>query len=211
MKTIKIIALTIAGCFSLPALSSVELTSDTNLEILVVNGKKAKVESSLLSSTQSITLPNGENQIAFRYTYSYRRGDKHERFDTPVIIAKFNAEDTKAVFEFPKFRSATEAEKNIDEINWELIDLNSSQTITKFEDTLVTQGLQLGRDFVRETQDYNLTDGPASIESMVNYSKMSLPNKDQISDMETVEDMLNFWYDKADPELKARFKVQINQ
>ncbi|MDB1123630.1 DUF2057 domain-containing protein [Vibrio algarum] len=46
MKHLKIITLAIVSSISFSALSSVELTANSSLELLVVNGEKAKVDSS---------------------------------------------------------------------------------------------------------------------------------------------------------------------
>ncbi|UGA56001.1 DUF2057 family protein [Vibrio sp. VB16] len=205
MKHIAIILSALMSCVSLPAFSTIELIANSNLDFLVVNGAKAKVDSRLFSSKQTTILPSGENQIAFRYSYTYTRGDNYTRVDTPVIIAKFTAQDAKLTFLFPEFRSATEAEKNIDGITWALVDTENQQAIKKTEDNLRIDGMQIGRNYVKETQDYNASGGPASI------SKNNASVTNHTSSANTAEEMLHFWYDKATPETKARFKAYINQ
>ncbi|WED27922.1 DUF2057 family protein [Vibrio sp. DW001] len=237
MKHIAIILSALMSCVSLPAFSTIELIADSNLDLLVINGAKAKVNSSLFSSKQTATLPDGENQIAFRYSYTYTRGDNYTRVDTPVIIVKFTAINTKLTFVFPEFRNATEAEKNIDDVTWALIDTDNQQVIEKTEDSLRIDGMQIGRDYVKETQDYNASGGPASISnnnaSVTNHTSSSpmiavgtataiatgavveitpsSPPSSHSSSADTAEEMLHFWYDKATPETKARFRAYINQ
>lgn len=237
MKHIAIILSALTSCVSLPAFSTIELIADSNLDLLVVNGEKAKVNSSLFSSKQTATLPNGENQITFRYSYTYTRGDNYTRVDTPVIVVKFKAQDTKLTFLFPEFRNATEAEKNIDGITWSLVDTDNQQAIEKKEDNLRVDGMQIGRNYVKETQDYNASAGPASIynnsASLTNHASNSptvavltatgvvagattgeTPSSPQSSNPpneNTAEEMLHFWYDKATPEVRNRFKAYINQ
>ncbi|MDB1123629.1 DUF2057 family protein [Vibrio sp. kj40-1] len=177
----------------------------------------------------------------FRYSYTYNRGDNYTRVDTPVIIAKFTAQDTNITFQFPEFRNAAEAGENIGNIRWSLID-SDKKVIEKAEDTLRIDGMQIGRNYVRETEDYNEAGGPAAIKSKRH--TVSLPPTSTTSstvstsieatssvataaaieaipkqatstsntpNADTAEEMLHFWYDKASPETKARFKEYVNQ
>ncbi len=227
MKLIKISTLTFSTLFSLSALANVELLADTNLDLLVINGQKAEVESGLFSSTQKATLPNGENQIVFRYTYAYARGKNYESTDTHVIVARFNAADTKLEFSFPEFKNIREAEKHMNALNWSLIDTRSNSAVEVAEDKLLKGGLQIGRNFVQETENYNITGGPAAIMSererlvAASIAEMSATKAASIQptnkpvattdNSSTAEEMLHFWYQKADAETKARFKDYVNQ
>ncbi len=224
MKLIKISTLALTSFFSLSTFANVELLADPNLDILVINGQKPEIANSFFSSEQKAILPNGENQIVFRYTYADTRGRDYESTDSDVIIAKFNAADTKLTFNFPKFRNIREAERNMDSLNWSLIDSSSNHAIKVTEDKLLKEGFQLGRDFVRETESYNIAGGPAAVvtkRAQLMAASVNEPSTntvvqtkepDNISDgSNTAEEMLYFWYQKADPETKARFKAYVNQ
>ncbi len=227
MKLIKISTLALTGFFSLSALANVELLADPHLDLLVINGQRPEVTSTLFSSTQKATLPNGENQIVFRYTYAYTRGKNYESTDSHVIVAKFNAADTKLQFNFPEFKNIRDAEKHMDSLNWSLIDTRSNRTVKVAEDKLLKEGLQIGRDYVQETENYNIAGGPAAVTSKREHLiaasiaersaktaatpvQVSEPTTAQ-SNANTAEEMLYFWYQKADAETQARFKAYINQ
>ncbi len=83
--------------------------------------------------------------------------------------------------------------------------------------------MQIGRDYVREVEDYNKTGGVAAVGvvSAAVIQPATLPAKIP-ADMKqtkpatmkadsTAEEMLHFWYQKADAETQARFKDYINQ
>ncbi len=226
MKLITLSTLTLSTLFSLSALANVELLADNNLDLLVINGQKAEVESSLFSATKKATLPNGENQIVFRYTYAYARGKNYESIDTHVIVAKFNAADTKLKFSFPEFKTTREAEKHMNSLNWSLIDTHSNRAIKVTEDKLIKDGLQIGRNFVQETENYNISGGAAAIMSErerivaasiaeMSSTAISAPTNNTAvkaqANSNTAEEMLHFWYQKANAETKARFKAYVNQ
>ncbi|MBR9876427.1 MAG: DUF2057 domain-containing protein, partial [Vibrionaceae bacterium] len=113
-----------------------------------------------------------------------------------------------------------DAEDNIKNLDWKLVDASGDAIAVK-QDKLIKEGMQIGRDYVREVEDYNRTGGVAAIAvagAMV--QPMTLPAEipDDMKQARaaakadsTAEEMLHFWYQKADAETKARFKAYINQ
>ncbi|EHZ7341358.1 DUF2057 domain-containing protein [Vibrio vulnificus] len=206
-----ILAMSISGL----ATAAVTLHVPDDVTLFVANGQKAKLSGSLFASSKTIELPNGENQIVFQYEPYFSQGNDRIGVESNVIIAKFSANDTDLNFELPKYRDHRVAEQEIKQMQWQLVD-EQGATVTKSEDKLVKSGMQIGRDYAREAADYNQTGGIAAIGTAVSVATIktepvaNVETKVKAGD-NTAEEMLHFWYDKADEATKARFKAYINQ
>ncbi|MCU8158635.1 DUF2057 domain-containing protein [Vibrio vulnificus] len=206
-----ILAMSISGL----ATAAVTLHVPDDVTLFVANGQKAKLSGSLFASSKTIELPNGENQIVFQYEPYFSQGNDRIGVESNVIIAKFSANDTDLNFELPKYRDHRVAEQEIKQMQWQLVD-EQGAAVTKSEDKLVKSGMQIGRDYAREAADYNQTGGIAAIGTAVSVATIKT---ESVADVETkvkagdntAEEMLHFWYDKADEATKARFKTYINQ
>src|SRR5690606_16097507 len=122
--------------------------------LLVANGQTPKLSGSLFATSKTATLPDGENQIVFRYEPFFSQGNDRIGVESDVIVAKFNANSSELSFALPKYRDHRVAESEIKQLNWQLVDADG-QTVEKKEDKLIKEGLQIGRDFRREVEDYN--------------------------------------------------------
>ncbi|MGR2869540.1 DUF2057 domain-containing protein [Vibrio vulnificus] len=206
-----ILAMSISGL----ATAAVTLHVPDDVTLFVANGQKAKLSGSLFASSKTIELPNGENQIVFQYEPYFSQGNDRIGVESNVIIAKFSANDTDLNFELPKYRDHRVAEQEIKQMQWQLVD-EQGAAVTKSEDKLVKSGMQIGRDYAREAADYNQTGGIAAIGTAVSVATIktepvaNVETKVKAGD-NTAEEMLHFWYDKADETTKARFKAYINQ
>ncbi|ELV8644237.1 TPA: DUF2057 domain-containing protein [Vibrio vulnificus] len=206
-----ILAMSISGL----ATAAVTLHVPDDVTLFVANGQKAKLSGSLFASSKTIELPNGENQIVFQYEPYFSQGNDRIGVESNVIIAKFSANDTDLNFVLPKYRDHRVAEQEIKQMQWQLVD-EQGAAVTKSEDKLVKSGMQIGRDYAREAADYNQTGGIAAIGTAVSVATIktepvaNVETKVKAGD-NTAEEMLHFWYDKADEATKARFKAYINQ
>ncbi|ELE2039658.1 DUF2057 domain-containing protein [Vibrio vulnificus] len=206
-----ILAMSISGL----ATAAVTLHVPDDVTLFVANGQKAKLSGSLFASSKTIELPNGENQIVFQYEPYFSQGNDRIGVESNVIIVKFSANDTDLNFELPKYRDHRIAEQEIKQMQWQLVD-EQGAAVTKSEDKLVKSGMQIGRDYAREAADYNQTGGIAAIGTAVSVATIktepvaNVETKVKAGD-NTAEEMLHFWYDKADEATKARFKAYINQ
>ncbi|RAH17734.1 DUF2057 domain-containing protein, partial [Vibrio vulnificus] len=193
-----ILAMSISGL----ATAAVTLHVPDNVTLFVANGQKAKLSGSLFASSKTIELPNGENQIVFQYEPYFSQGNDRIGVESNVIIAKFSANDTDLNFELPKYRDHRVAEQEIKQMQWQLVD-EQGAAVTKSEDKLVKSGMQIGRDYAREAADYNQTGGIAAIGTAVSVATIktepvaNVETKVKAGD-NTAEEMLHFWYDKAD-------------
>ncbi|HDY7467584.1 DUF2057 domain-containing protein [Vibrio vulnificus] len=215
MNIIKPLTCILAMSISSLATAAVTLHVPDDVTLFVANGQKAKLSGSLFASSKTIELPNGENQIVFQYEPYFSQGNDRIGVESNVIIAKFSATDTDLNFELPKYRDHRVAEQEIKQMQWQLVD-EQGAAVTKSEDKLVKSGMQIGRDYAREAADYNQTGGIAAIGTAVSVATVktepvaNVETKVKAGD-NTAEEMLHFWYDKADEATKARFKAYINQ
>ncbi len=210
-------------------LAEVKIEFVGSVDMLAVNESKPEIKSGgFFSGIKSITLPNGVNQIVFRYNAFFDIAGEVQSVSSEVIIARFEAYDTELKFKFPEFTDAEMAKEEMNPLSWSLMDVDGKQ-IKHSGDTLEKMGLQLGRDFVAETRQYNEKKGIAAIklsdpktsvqasmkkpqsEVLANVKQMVNESSAPSAPKSTAEEMLYFWYEKADEDTKARFKAFINQ
>jgi len=214
MKILKFIACGLIASCSVAVNAEVTLKADDVVRVLSVNtGSPEITKNGLFSSERTIHLPDGVNQIVFRYEpyFDAEFGDEGRRVtvSSKVIIARFEASNAELKFEVPQFKSADQAEAEIDNLKWSLID-DSGKQVPVVEDVLVKSGIQSGRNYNREADDYNrLGRGVAIIAPYVGVS--TAPAVTDSNSNTSAEEMLLFWYNKADDQTRARFKDYVNQ
>ncbi|MEZ9548196.1 MULTISPECIES: DUF2057 family protein [Vibrio] len=221
MKTLKSIALlsTIIAAPHAFADVTIEVPSsaDALVEVLAVNEAKPALEGGFFSSSKTITVPDGVNQIVFKYQLAFSQGNDREFVDSDTIIATFDATDTALTFDMPKFRNTNEAKKGLQNLDWKLVDENQNAISVK-QDKLIKDGMQIGRKYPQEAKEYNqkggiaaLTVGASAGAAAVVVQPVTLPAKIDGNAANTAEEMLYFWYEKADAETKQKFKDYVNK
>lgn len=204
------------------ALADVTLNLPSDVTLLAVNMEKPQTSGSFFSSVTSATLEDGQNQIVFRFEPYFDKGNERNSVSSDVYIVTFDETNTKLDFVLPKYRTEREAEREIGNMEWSLID-EKGETISIKTDKLKKDGMQLGRNYVRESEDYNRAGGIASIgvvttvvtlpkaktETATKPAVVTQAEQPQIDS--TAEEMLHFWYSKADADTQARFKDFINK
>ncbi|CAK2492651.1 DUF2057 family protein [Vibrio crassostreae] len=219
MKTLQSIALlsTIIAAPHAFADVTIEVPSsaDALVEVLAVNEAKPALEGGFFSSSKTITVPDGVNQIVFKYQLAFSQGNDREFVDSDTIIATFDATDTALTFDMPKFRNTNEAKKGLQNLDWKLVDENQNAISVK-QDKLIKDGMQIGRKYPQEAKEYNqkggiaaLTVGASAGAAVV--QPVTLPAKIDGNAANTAEEMLYFWYEKADAETKQKFKDYVNK
>ncbi len=204
MNLVKPLSVALAVFFSVSAAAKVTVEIPSSVDLLVVNGEKPKTSGSLFQSSKTLELEDGENQIVFRFEPYFTQGNDRVGVESDVVIAKFNEQNKQLTFVLPDYRDAKAAQKDIKNFNWSLNDQNQ-KTIEVQQDRLIKNGMQLGRNYSQETLEYNRTGAIASVSVAGEASKMSAT-----ASSETAEEMLHFWYNKADAETKQRFKKFVN-
>lgn len=230
MKASNLIAAALLlGCSSL-AMADVTIKIPDNVDLLSVNAGDPTTDSSgFFSSGETATLPDGVNQIVFKYEpfFDVNR-DERKVIASKAIIARFEATDAELTLNVPTYRDARQAQKNINNLEWSLTDKNG-QVIPVVEDKLIKDGMQIGRDYNREADDYNRNGGVAALTVATTAAvatttaaattaaattaaqPTTLPATAPVAGDNTAEEMLIFWYNKADAETKARFKEYVNK
>ncbi|MDV6252035.1 DUF2057 family protein [Vibrio sp. EA2] len=220
MKLIKPLTCALALAMSSMAFADVTVSVPDDVSVLAANGEKVKLDGGFFASERTMTLPDGVNQVVFRFSPFFNQGNDRVSVESDVIVTSFTASDSELALQLPEYRNLNDAEDNIKDLDWKLVDASGNAIAVK-QDKLIKEGMQIGRDYVREVEDYNRTGGVAAIAvagAMV--QPMTLPAEIP-EDMKraraaakadsTAEEMLHFWYQKADAETKARFKAYINQ
>jgi uncharacterized protein YccT (UPF0319 family) len=208
-------------------MADVTIKIPDNVDLLSVNaGDPTTNSSGFFSSGATATLPDGVNQIVFKYEpfFDVNR-DERKVISSKAIIARFEATDAELTLNVPTYRDARQAQKNIDNLEWSLTDKNG-QVVSVVEDKLIKDGMQIGRDYNREADDYNRKGGVAALTLATTAAvtttattaaattaaqPTTLPATAPAAGDNTAEEMLIFWYNKADVETKARFKEYISK
>ena len=190
--------------------ADITLTIPDDVELLVVNKAKPEIAGGLFSASKTVTLPDGENQIVMRYKPYFNQGNDRVIIESNAVIATFSAQDQQLLFQLPQYRNQRTAEKQIKQFEVLIVD-QQGQPVTVTQAELTKEGLQIGRDYIRETLDYNASGDIAAIALGSTYRAQQLPDSQTKSSANTADEMLHFWYQKADDETKEKFKQFINQ
>ncbi|MDX1301609.1 DUF2057 domain-containing protein [Photobacterium sp.] len=201
-----ILAMTACG-LGFPSFAAVNIDLPDSAELILVNGIKAQ-------GNDTLTLNNGQNQIAFRYEGGYRENGEYSIFKSDVIIMAFSGTDTHVSLTLPKLRSSLDGRAFNREPALTLTN-NTGTPIAFEQDKLMNSGMQLGRDFEAEIAAYNQTSQPAAVTSLPIASLSAINQStivaNQAEDGNVAESMLNYWYQQADEATRVRFKARINQ
>ncbi|HCE1775208.1 TPA: DUF2057 domain-containing protein [Vibrio parahaemolyticus] len=222
MKLIKPLTCALALAMSGMAFADVTVSVPDDVSVLAANGEKAKLSGGFFASEKTLTLPDGVNQVVFRYAPYFNQGNDRLSVESEAIVARFDTANAELTIEVPKYRNMRDAEENIKDLDWKLVD-GSGKAVAVDQDKLIKPGMQIGRDYVREIEDYNRAGGTAAVAfaGAATMQPVTLPAKipedmkqaraTAVKADSTAEEMLHFWYQKADAETKARFKAYINQ
>ena len=202
MKIHSLFAASLCILTSISANAAIQLTIPGEVELLLVDNQEVKLESSFFSTSSTLELENGNHQIAFRYNPVFKQGKDNIIVSTDVIVSTFSASDQEVSFKFPTYNSPEKAEAFNTDLNWNLIDQNGA-IIPFAQAQLIHHGVQVGRNIQFELAQFNTTDNPAAFkEGMVTVTHKEIKNEQGEN---TAEQMLHYWYEKADSKTKQRF------
>ncbi|WP_407332850.1 DUF2057 family protein [Enterovibrio sp. 27052020O] len=194
--------------------AEVTLHVNNNVELLAYNGQSHK--SSMFGKQEPITLDNGTQQLAFRYVESFEEGKDITFIKSDVLIVTFDANDKDVYFAFPKHKNKRQARAFNENPNFQLVD-DTNSPIAFEQNKLMKNGFQLSRDYLAELSRFNQTDKPASLQltatpSTTASTPASRGAKVVLSgeSIDEIDYQLHYWFQKASPEAKARFKAYIN-
>ncbi|GLR03040.1 DUF2057 family protein [Vibrio hyugaensis] len=222
--------LSLKVAMALSVLASTNLYAATTLvvpedvKLLAVNMEKPKLEGGLFSDEKTIEIPDGTNQIVFKYQPEFEIGDNIKGVYGDVIIAKFDVKNEELKFELPEFKTYRQAETNISPLDWQLLD-SKDQPIDLIEDVLESDGVQIGRNYSQEARNYNIAGGVAGV--AVTYVTVNQHNQ-AVTEVEPkavvstgaksvgtqdsqMVDLLKTMYEKATPQEKETFRKWVAQ
>ena len=197
--------------------AQVQLVVPEAINLSVVNLEKPRLEGRLFSSNKTLVLPNGTHQIAFRYSWPFVNRDTVETVSSELIIVRFNAENQEVTFQVPNYRNAQQAQREIDQFTWQLIDINNQRPIEQTSDIITISGFVLGQNFIDNVIEYNKQSGKASISmsslTVDNHTK-SMPSHSQplpSADEDSLVSQLQQLYLQANQQQKAIFRQWFDQ
>ncbi len=191
-----------------------------DIKLLAVNMEKPKLQGGIFSAEKTIEIPDGTNQIVFKYQPDFDVNDTVRNAYSDVIVAKFDAQNETLRFELPEFKSYRQAQANISPLTWQLLD-SAGNRVSLVEDVLVSDGVQVGRNYPQEARNYNIAGGVAGV--AVTYVAVNQPQQAvtgvqptaKTSSTDTKDsqmvDLLKTMYQKASPEEQAAFKAWVKQ
>lgn len=218
-------------CLSLPALSAT-LKLSPEINVLVIDGKK--VSSSLFKGSKGLELADGQHQILFKVEKPVRIGSRDEEmYTSSALIANFDSADSDIIsIELPKITTKAEANRFDKSISYRFIN-EKGQTINSVQDKLNIQGLVIAADYELEMAKYNASGNIASMPELANitvynptamgmgYPQTSMPvtqtktpvssNAVTLKGETAEEEMLQYWFQRADSETQKRFLNWANK
>ncbi len=202
----------------------------TSVEVKVLNGQ-------VYSGDRDIKLTEGENQIVFNYVVNYRDNGMQTQFNSNAVVLTFNAQNDQYELTLPTIRNKNAANKFNKTPSMTLTNKQGS-TVAFQSEALIKAGLQIGRDYPEEMIAYNQAGHIASVPRFAPVAQVAVapiaasaaasapsinhpaepvtPNlavkpKTIAEDQAEIGEMLDYWYNKANDDTKAKFKAKINQ
>ena len=143
--------------------AEVQLTVPEEISLAVVNLEKPKLQGGFLSNSKTVELPDGVNQIAFRYVKPFVNRDTVDNVYSELVVLRFNASEQTLMFSMPNFRNAQQAKRDIPHFEWQLVDINSQKPVEQVSEIVPVSGFVLGQSFIDDIVEYNKRSGKAAI------------------------------------------------
>ena len=210
--------------------AEVAITLPNNSTPLLLNGKDI--------DTRQLISANGTQQILLNANANYREFGQQKRFVSEAIIITFSGENNHYTLSLPKI-STPKAAENFNQSPQVILKDTKGNIIPYKIDTLVKEGIQVGRNYSEEIETYNTGQGVAAVslwqaspaEKVQQASSAAQANKtvtetsnttaelsdkpaenvqgSQRKDQINVGQMLDFWYEQADEATREAFKKRI--
>jgi len=85
MKLVKPLICTLALTISGIAFADVTMSVPDNVSVLAANGEKVDLSGGFFASERKLTLPDGVNQVVFRFTPYFNQGNDRLSVESDVI------------------------------------------------------------------------------------------------------------------------------
>ncbi len=172
--------------------ADVQLSLPANVRVVASNGQNNNGQNSL-------TLPDGKNQIALRFEGELGRGKDAEYVYSEAIVATFEARNADLRLNIPEIRSSNTLNSFNKNPQIELTDA-TGRSVSCQTAVLKKEGFQIQRDYAQELAEFNTSGAPAAIPAV------SIPAQPAASDPAIAGQMLQYWYQQADATTRTEFK-----
>ncbi|NWH06205.1 YccT family protein [Desulfobacter latus] len=201
-----------------PAWADVTMNLPEKIAIVAENGKNTKIN-------KKIALPDGDNQIVIQFQgeLSRKHADEDADFEnSDAFVIRFNASNQALRMVIPRIKRLLELEKWNKKPDIRILDSAGRELDIQIA-RLKIDGFQIFRNYETELEAFNKTDSPAALNTLSTVSGDYVPNTVPVPAVspkhrsqpqgktDMAEDMLEYWYQQADEETKARFKQRINK
>ncbi|MFC0227934.1 DUF2057 family protein [Serratia aquatilis] len=209
--------LVVAGllCLSLSlSATATTLKLSPDIDLMMVDGKR--MTGSLLKGADSLELDAGQHQLMFKVTKSVRKDPQTQvpYVSSPLIVV-FDSQNVSSVtIELPRLESVRDGKHFDEEPNYRVLDANSKALAIK-SDVLPVKSLPDDSKLERFIADYNGLNRKASVPALAHLSISALAaqpeNKTTSQKVITLkgenvsEQMLQYWFLRADRETQKRF------
>ena len=196
--------------FSSSVMADIKFSVSPGVSLIVINGIEVE-SSSFFHNNNTLTLPNGINQILVQYSVEIKKSGSLEVETTDPHVLVFNEKDKDISLLVPDIKRFSEFRKFNESKSWTLKD-STGRSIEYLSKPLIKEGFQINRDYERELQKLNESGDEVSIAtgtSSVGFTHY-LNESNKKSNLNNLpETLLQYWYLKADIETRKRFKSWV--
>lgn len=189
-------------------LAAISVSLPANTKPLLFNAQE--------TDTTNLTAEDGEQQIVFKYLANFRHQGQNQRFISEAVIVTFTGQNAKYKISLPKINSTSDADKFNQHPKVSIIDDNGQQIDYRI-DTLTKDGIQIGRNYREEINQYNLSAAAAAIKmqpqviaTSLTATQVSVTDSPDNTTQINISQMLDFWYQQANEQTRQAFKAKIN-
>ncbi|WP_119969084.1 DUF2057 family protein [Shewanella japonica] len=206
----------------------------SSAEVKVLNGET-------FDGGREVTLVEGTNQIVFRYVINYRDSGMQTQFNSDPVILTFDANNAEYELSLPSIRNKNAANKfnNTPSVTLrsnqsnsvayqadilrkdglqlgrdyqeELLTYNQTQQLASVAAFAPTNTVPTNTVSTNTVSTNTVPTNVASASAVAPAQPQVITPKTIAEDQAEISEMLDYWYNKANAETKAKFKAKISQ
>ncbi len=215
--------LVVAGLLGLALSVSAAATTlklSPDIDLMVIDGKK--MTGSLLKGADSLELDGGQHQLLFRVTKSVRKDPRTQvPYTSAPLIVVFNSQNVSMVtIALPRIENERDSQHFDAAMDYKIIDNNGKALVVK-NDVLPVKALPDDSDLEKIIADYNGQNRKASVPALAHLrastvaapqgAKTASPKIITLKGENVPEQMLQYWFLRADPQTQERFVGWANK
>ncbi|BDU36348.1 YccT family protein [Vibrio nigripulchritudo] len=182
------------------SLADVEISIPKDVQLMIVNGEDIGYSSFGFDYKETLTIPNGTNQIVFRVAKVVTEaGSKNTKFKSQPLVATFTSSDSEIALTIPRINTLSQGERFNKDPKFYLKDSNGD--LKSLKTGQIKVGFTFMPDMVQEVKNFNESSEPASIAAYtgkaieVDTVKIEKKNvsakKATTTDLETLQQLFN--------------------